>query len=353
MPYRIFLIALLLIPVLAACTRAATPPPPSSPDADLEGIKTYLLDKTARLKASAAELQAHSQRYYDLAQAGHFDYAALATHPGEVAPILMAAKSAWMAASPLYEQMEGIVAGVPLLSEYDLILDAGASGAQDPANAAPYDLTLPDGRILEKPGNLFGVLESALWGTEATFQAARADLDANGVLDFGESLPDANILKAAAGALLAYIGELETAARAWQPTESEAFTALVVMIPTMNEYFSSWKASRFVSGTASTQRDFVAISRLADIQDILGGLQVVYQGIQPLATGADPEQADQIGQALAGLKGFVSEVYNQEQNGRHFGPEEADILSAEAQNRATALAGQITQIAARLNIPLD
>ena len=33
-------------------------------------------------------------------------------------------------------------------------------------------------------------------------------------------------------------------------------------------------------------------------------------------------------------------------------PEEADVLGAEAQNRATAIAGQVAQIAAKLNITI-
>lgn len=47
--------------------------------------------------------------------------------------------------------MEGIFASTPQLAEYDIILDAGASAADDPAGAAPYDLSLPDGRVLPRP----------------------------------------------------------------------------------------------------------------------------------------------------------------------------------------------------------
>jgi hypothetical protein len=351
---RILVVLLLSLTLFGGCapTNAPTPTqPPSS--ADLSGIKAYLLGKAAELKTNAAGLQAASDRYYNLAQAADFDYAALATNLTETAQALSDAKSAWLVASPLYEQMEGIVAGVPSLSEFDVILDAGASGAEDPANAAPYDLTLPDGRVLEKPGNLFGVLESTLWGTEPTFKAADADLDASGMINFGETLPDANVLKAAGDALVSYSGELEATAIAWQPTRSDAFTALVVMVPTMNEYFNSWKASRFVSGDASSQRDFVAISRLADIQDILSSLQVVYQGIKPMVVSVNADQAAQIEQGLANLKAFVADVHAQEANGKRFSAEQADTLGAEAQNRATALTGQISQAAAQLNVPVS
>lgn len=133
--------------------------------------------------------------------------------------------------------------------------------------------------------------ESTLWGTEPAYTSnAPVDLNGNGAQEFGELLPEANVLKAGADALDRYAGELATAAQGWQPTNADAFTALVVMVPTMNEYFASWKNSRFVSGDTSEQRDFVAISRLADMQDILGGLQVVYEGVSPQVQQVDDAQ---------------------------------------------------------------
>jgi hypothetical protein len=201
---------------------------------------------------------------------------------------------------------------------------------------------------------LFGVLESTLWGTYADYTTGvEADLDGNGSIDFGEKLPDANVLKAGADALHSYSSELDSSARAWEPTESDAFTALVVMVPTMSEYFNSWKNSRFIMGDASEQRDFVVISRLSDIQNILGSLQVVYGEVKPLVEVEDPAQAAQIETSLDDLKQFVADVYAKEQGGYQHTPEEADVLGAEAQNRATAIAGQVAQIAAKLNIKIE
>lgn len=342
------------VPIMPAASPTAAAPAQSA--ADLSGVKSYLLDQIAALQVNTAALKTASDAYYALAETVRFDYAALwAASGAEVSETLLSAKTAWMTASPLYEQMEGIVAGVPSLAEFDVILDAGASGEEDPEGAVPFDLTLPDGRVLPKPGNLFGVTESALWGTEPEYTVPdlQPDLDGNGAVDFGEALPDANVLKSAVDAMDSYVAELATAAAAWEPTESDAFTALVVMVPTMSEYFDSWKNSRFVSGDASTQRDFVAISRLADIQGILSSLQVVYTGVKPLVETVEATQADQIEQELAGLKAFVAEVYEQEQGGKRFTAEEADLLGAEAQNRATAIASQVAQVAAQLNIPVE
>jgi len=336
----------------AAAAQPSAEAQASTSAAQLAGIKTYLTDGTATLKQQTAALKAGADAYYELANAAGFDYAALAQAPAEVAGPLGDAKKAWIAASPAYERLEGIVAGVPSLADYDVILDAGASGEEDPANAVPFDLTLPDGRVLPKPGNLFGIAEGALWGTRHEFAGAQADLDGNGSVDFGESLPDANVLKATADAMDSYAGELQTAAAEWQPSEADAFTALVVMIPTMSEYFESWKQSRFVLGEESTQSDFVVISRLADIQDILSGLEVVYSNVSPRIKDVDSAQDRQIGQGLSDLKSFVADVYKQEQDGKRFTPEEADTLGGEAQERATSLAGQISQVAARLNVEI-
>jgi len=355
---KLFIATLILMLLVSACAPAVTETPDveeNIPSTDLSGIKTYLLDKSSELTNSSLALKEAGDKYYSLAEASGFDYAALwESNPSEVSEALASAKAAWVAASPLYEQMEGIVAGTPSLAEYDVILDAGTSGEEDPEGAVPFDLALPDGRVLPKPGNLFGVLESTLWGTYVDFTSGvEADLDNNGSIDFGEKLPDANVLKAGADALHSYSTELGASAQAWEPTESDAFTALVVMVPTMSEYFNSWKSSRFILGDASEQRDFVVISRLSDIQNILGSLQIVYAEVKPLVESTDAAQATQIEQSLDDLKSFVSDVYAKEQGGYQHTPEEADVLGAEAQNRATAIAGQVAQIAAKLNITIE
>lgn len=352
------LIAVVLF--VAGCSGAGSttvsPTPTTSTEVDLSGIQTYTLAKLNDLKDASSTQKEAASAYYSLAAEYQFDYAALwAAKPQEVTQTTQQARSAWLLASPLYEQVEGIVAGVPQLSEYDVILDAGGSGESDPESAVPFDLSLPDGRVLPKPGNLFGVLETTLWGTNPAYSVPdlAADLNQNGVVDFGESLPDANVLKGAADLFDEYVQELDESAKAWQPSTSDAFTALVIMVPTMNEYFESWKNSRFVAGESSTQMDFAVISRLSDIQDILSSLEVVYAGVQPLIASADEGQAVKIGQELGDLKAFVSDIYTQEQNGKKFSAEEADQLGAEAQNRATAITGQIAQIAATLGISIE
>jgi len=365
---RRFVPALLLACTLVACgapaasTLTAAPAPTTAPAAsntasvDLSGIKTYLVGKTGELKAASADLKTISDRYYDMVKAANFDYAGLAKDKrDDLVTSINDARAVWKKASPLYEQMEGIVAGTPSLAQFDVDMDAGSSKADGGDNVVSFDLKLPDGRVLEKPGNLFGVTESTLWGTFADFRAkdGTLDIDGNGKQDFGDTLPDANVLKGGVDELAAQAAKLADSAAAWQPTEADAFTALVVMVPTMSEYFDSWKNSRFIAGDKSDQRDFVAISRLADIQNILGSLQIVHQNVSPLIQRADVAEDARIGQGLTDLKSFVADVYQKEQSGQRFSAEDADLLGKEAQDRATAITGQITQVAAKLNIKIE
>lgn len=343
-----------------APTTAAVPAPTTAADTaaqpELDGVRQYLLGKSAELTTATTSLQDAADRYASLAKAANYDYSALLGSQGaDVAAALTDARAAWVQASPLYEQMEGIVAGTPAMAQYDVILDAGTSAEEGGEDVVPFDLTLADGRTIAKPGNLFGVTESTLWGTFPAFTISGQQIALPGTdgTPATQPLPDALVLQAGATALHQYATELAAAAQAWQPTEAEAFGALVTMVPTMTEYFDSWKSSRFVAGEASTQRDFVAISRLADIQNILGGLQVVYGDVQPMVQQVDAAQADQIATDMASLKQFVADVYAKEQQGQRFSPEDADVLGAEAQNRATAITGQIAQVAARMNVPLE
>ncbi len=152
-------------------------------------------------------------------------------------------------ANPSYEEMEGIVAGVPRLAQYDVDIDAGAD-ASDPENAVSFSLELPNGETLKQPGNLFFVTETALYGTNPDFLAkgVKGDVDGDGQVEFGEGLPDADIYLAATEEFESQAKNLDADAQEFEPTPSDAFTAITVMTPTMSEYFEAWKNSRFVAG---------------------------------------------------------------------------------------------------------
>jgi hypothetical protein len=325
--------------------------------ADLSAVKSFLGEHTDLLVGFTQELNQLAVRYRDLAdvEGGNLD-ALWDRRPEEVGPLLDEMKAGWIEGNPYYERVEGIVAGTPSLAEYDVILDAGSSAVEDPESAVPFDLTLPDGTVLEQPGNLFNLTEGALWGTlpEALGRAGTpADLDGDGAVEFGEILPDPELLLAASETFDFYAKDLDEAGEAWQPTTSDAFTAMVVMVPTMSEYFGQWKVSRFVAGDAATAEAFNVVSRLSDIRDILTGLEVIYEGVQPTLAEADEQKAAQTGKELSDLRSFVAQLYEREQAGRRFTPEEADTLGTEAQERATAIAGQVSQAAAQLGVEIE
>ena len=125
------------------------------------------------------------------------------------------------------------------------------------------------------------------------------------------------------------------------------------MTPTMSEYFEAWKNSRFVAGDKATEKAFVGASRLQDIADILCGLVLVYDNVEPRIAEANPEQAKQTGQSLGKLEDFAARLREQEARGKKFTAEDADTLGSEAQERAEAIAGQISQAAGQLNIELE
>jgi hypothetical protein len=319
---------------------------------DLGAIKDYLLQHTERLSGDVATLKENAQQYHDLAEQSDFDTKKmLADNREEVAQILGDAKKTYTDANPAYEEMEGVVAGVPSLADYDVIIDAGADGS-DPENAVPFSIKTEDGKTYKQPGNLFFLLESSLYGTEPKW-SSKGDLDGDGKVEFGEALPDPRFYLAAVDEFDKQAKELDTSAKAWSPTEQDALTALVVMTPTMSEYFEAWKNSRFVAGDKATEKSFVGASRLQDIADILGGLKLIYANVQPKIEEANQEQAEQTGQSLSELEAFAARLRDQEADGKKFTAEDADTLGRQAQDQAEAIAGQITQAAKQLNIELE
>jgi hypothetical protein len=121
----------------------------------------------------------------------------------------------------------------------------------------------------------------------------------------------------------------------------------------MSEYFESWKNSRFVAGAKSDQSVFVAASRLQDIAGILNGLLLVYDSVEPSVSQASAEQAKQTGSDLKSLHEFAVDLRDKEAAGKKFTAQDADTLGSDAQDRAEAIAGQISQAAGELGIKLE
>ncbi|MFN2137221.1 MAG: EfeM/EfeO family lipoprotein [Candidatus Promineifilaceae bacterium] len=351
--------AVLLLFTLSACSQSApaevASAPADGPSANLDAVKTYAMQNAVQMQAGASDLHQTAQAYYDLMAEYGFDYeAAWAANPDELAGLVSDAKAAWITASQYYELDEGIIAGVPSLASYDVWIDAGPSKAEAPSEAREWVLELPDGRELDSPGNFFhSLLEPTIWGTTEEYTGLAVDLDGSGTIELGEALPEANMLLGASAGLDDATAQMIAAIEVWQPTVSDAFTALVVMIPTMNEYFEQWKLSAYVAGETSEEVAFIGSSRLFDITNILNGLNVAYDNVSVLVEEADPDQHAQIVDGFADLRGYVDDLYNQELAGEIFNARQAELFGTEAQDKATSLAGQVAQVAAQLKITIE
>ena len=142
-------------PPAAAGTAATTTTAAGAAPADYAAVKDYLAEHTARLVTETGKLREGAQQYYDLAESVDFDYdALLSEHADEVAPIIEKLQTDFRAANPAYEEMEGVVAGVPELADYDVTIDAGGD-ASDPENAVPFTIKTKAGKEYKQPGNFF------------------------------------------------------------------------------------------------------------------------------------------------------------------------------------------------------
>lgn len=351
--------------ILSACAQqpAATEAPAAAQPAakaDLGAVKTYAVDQAVRMKEATTAFRADAEKYHAaIAQIkadhpGQNPYEYLwENHPQAAKALLDQMRANWFEASSHYELNEGIIAGVPSLAFYDGWIDAGAPAAEDP-EAIPWTLKLADGATLESPGNFFhNLTEPALYGTVKDYVGLPVDLNGDGSIGVGEALPEAEVLLASAQGLDIATAQMQDAVNAWQPTLEDAFTAMVTMIPTMNEYFEQWKLSAFISGNNFEMTGFIAVSRLFDITGILHGLDVTYDNVRPVVEDVDPELDAQIDAGFSDLMIYVKDLYDKEKSGVQFSAEEADAFGTEAQDKATALAALVAQAAVKANINLE
>ena len=320
-------------------------------NAGVASVKTYLLERLSLQKAGTAQLEVAADKYLELAKAVNFDYVKLAAQPETVRRALKDARAGWSKASPVYESIEGIVAGVEMLASFDVNLDAGSSKAEGGDAMVEFDLKLANGKTLQKPGNAFGVNEGALWGTEKGFSSnVKFDVDGDGKMGFGDQLPDANVLKAAADKLDALTQELIDTGKKWTPSSGDVFGALAANVPTVAPVFiDRWKTSRFILGEKATRRDFNVISSLNDLSGNIASWQRLYTGVSASVKAKNASLDRQIVDGLSSLKAWTAKLETQE-NSRRFTPEQAEAILKEGDNRATAITGKITQAAALLGV---
>jgi len=326
------------------------------PDAGLTAVRSYLTEHSADLVTQTAAMKTAGNTYYDLAKAHDFNYEKMLKNDCEaVDSALTDAKNAFVKANPAYEEMEGIIAGIPRTAQYDTDIDTG-SDASDPERAVSFNLTLPNRKVMKQPGNLFFLIETSLYGTneDLTVRGVKPDVDCDGKVAFGEGLPDAKVFKAAVDEIYKQASDLDKDAQEIVITPSDAFTAIAVMTPTMSEYFEQWKLSSFVAGQGKQEEEgFVATSRLSDIADILTGIVFTYDEIQPLIAEQNEDQAEQTAAELEDLLARAEDLRDREAAGEKFTAAQADQLGAEMQAKAEKIAGQVTQAAKDIGVEIQ
>ncbi len=324
--------------------------------ANLVPVKTYLTDHSADLEEQVGLLQEKADEYYALAKSVDFDYERLLReHGDEVAEILADSKDIFVVANPAYEQMEGIVAGVPRLAHYDVDIDAG-SDASTPEDAVSFSLQTPDGEDPETAGQpLLPDRDRALRDQPRPARQGRRGRRRRRAARSSSARAcrtRTSIRRRSTNSTGRRRNSNEDA-QEFEPTPSDALTSIVIMTPTMSEYFEAWKNSRFIAGEGASELGFVATSRLSDIADILGGILVTYDGMEPEIATENAQQAKQTKKELQSLVDFAADLRDREADGEKFTAQQADALGAQAQSQAEAIAGQVTQAAKELEIELQ
>ena len=199
---------------------AATPPPDTAGAVSYPGITKHLQQQTADLTAFTASFKEEAEAYYDLAESAGFDGKKLAaTDREEAASILADLKRLWIQGNPAYEQMEGVVAGVPSLADYDVIIDAGGD-ASDPENAVPFS-TSSARRPHRSSSRATSTTSSrrSLFGTEPRFarQGRQARPRRRRQRRVRRGAARRRLLRRGGARLRPHAGELDAAARSGSP----------------------------------------------------------------------------------------------------------------------------------------
>jgi Imelysin len=335
-----------LVAVVLSATSALAEPVES------KDVKGYLLEALTKIEHASDEFLTNALAYQKLIDANGGDPGrAFAQSPEEGLRLVAALRENYKAMDSFgYETIEGIVAGVPKLSDFDVYLDAGVpkdqAGSGTPV--APVVLALPDGSKIDREGCLFTYLiEPMLWGSNKKLVVS-ADLDRDGKIGPRESLPRADVLITVARDLRAKIRELHEIAIAWQPSTSDYFSAIITMTPTLSGYFDDWKESRYAPETSGK---FSAISRVSDMRGIMYSVAVLYGAVHAKVAGKDPALAKSIQRGFEDILAFIDRVDQREKKaGAVMTPAEVDELGEQAKQKADKLVPQVEQAAALLDL---
>jgi hypothetical protein len=340
-----------LTSLLQAAAPAAHAPAVPTDLKGKEGVKAYLLTVIEQTNIASADLKKAANEYQALIDAnGKTPSAAAAAKPQETADLILRLRDAYQRIDSFgYEYVEGIVAGVPSLSKYDVELDAGvpAKGAGLQDNVAPVKIVAGDVTI-DREGSLNNFLiEPTVFGTNPRFIDGTAKLPG---FDKPVGLPKPALISALADYAVDAYGRLKKDSEAWKPTDSDLFHVLASMTPTLADYFDDWKETKKY-GQAEGGR-FVAVSRLSDMRGIMSSTRLAWLALADSVKAKDAALADKISHGYDLVISFIDTVEAREAR-KPLNVEMIDALGTQAKERADKLAVQVAQAAAVMGIDVN
>jgi hypothetical protein len=312
----------------------------------LDQLKTYLVSVVGKMNLASEDFMVNAQAYQSAITRHGNNYNLAAKDPEVLALVAKMQENYKQMDSFGYETVEGIVAGVPSLGHYDVDLDAGNKAVDGPDNVAQIILKLSDGTVIDKEGNLnTHILEPALWGGEPKW-VVPVDLNGDGRITGRESLPRAPLMVAASEKAYQIITELLKDSKAWNPTLEDCFGAMIMMTPTLSDYFEDWKESRY---SKEQSGKFYAVSRVSDMRGIMRSCAEIYKVTHATVTSKDDTLARSIQAGFEDLDLFLNDLLAKE--GAHqINVAEIDEYATQAKDKTDKLVPQIEQAAALLDI---
>ena len=324
-------------------------------DSGLAAIKNYLVTKVTAMDKASHDYVANATAYQKIIDANHGDYnAAVAASGSDLTGLVAKMQGNYRDIhNSGYETIEGIVAGVRPLVDFDTYLDAGVpkSEASTDSPASPMVLKGADGKVIvDRQGNLFHyVMEPTLWGTKPQF-VKPLSADASAKAKGAKSLPRADVVLASAQECARKLDQLLAASQKWQPTLDECVGALVWMTPTLNGYFEDWKDSRYNPGAASGR--YVAESRVIDMRGIMSSLRLTYKALEPEIAKKDPALAKKLESDYDRIITFIDKVDTRERKGSKLTVQEIEEMAFQAKALTDQLVPKLKQVVALLGLKL-
>ena len=307
-------------------------------------VKSYLLKSLEKVTEASQDFVANSEAYSALIAAnGGSIEAAYKAEPKKIEQLIAKMQENYKAMDSFgYETIEGIVAGVPSLADYDIYLDAGVPASEGPEDVAPVVLDLGNGQTIDKQGSLFTyIIEPMLWGGDSRWVTP---------VDGGKKLlPRPEILAAAANDVKKKLSELLADAKAWNASVSDCFGAMIIMTPTLSDYFEDWKESRYAKEKSGR---FQAVSRVSDMRGIMGSCQVMYEAVEGQVAEKDKSLAKSVDAGFKGIMSFLDKIEKREKQGEIRGAE-IDELATQAKEQTDKLVPQIEQSAAVVGVRVE